>query len=158
MMFVCFIQGVYCIFPFLETDIQVNNILIFAQEIQMVKWNPNFYQKNNVAEKVKLHLESNVTTLLVLSSNIIDQDFLEVGWDHTCPGDLPTSRWVFRDNSTFPQHYSHVWWRIGVSRKLSLGNYCTVGKISGEFAKKTKWSVLHQQWCLSSLFTQWSNN
>ena len=77
--------------------------------------------------------------------------------NHTMPGDLSTSMWVITDNSTFPQYYSHVWWRIGVSRKLSLGNYCTVGKILGEFAKKTKWSVLHQQWCLSSLFTQWSN-
>ena len=77
---------------------------------------------------------------------------------HTMPGDPSTSMWVIRDNSTFPQHNSHVWWGIGVSRKLSLGNYCTVGKISGEFAKKTKWSVLHQQWSLWSLFTQWSNN
>ena len=77
---------------------------------------------------------------------------------HTMPGSPSTSMWVIRDNFTFPQHNSHVWWGIGVSRKLSPGNYCTVGKISGEFAKKTKWNVLHQQWYLSSLFTQWSNN
>ena len=61
---------------------------------------------------------------------------------HTCPGDLSTSMWVPRDNSTFPQHYSHVWWRIGVSRKFSPGNYCTVGKISGEFTKALKMTFL----------------
>ena len=58
--------------------------------------------------------------------------------DHTCPGDLSTSMWVCRDNSTFPQHYSHVWWRIGVSQKFSPGNFCTFAKISGEFAKALK--------------------
>ena len=57
---------------------------------------------------------------------------------HTMPGDLSTSMWVIRDNSTFPQYYSHVWWRIGVSRKLSPGNFCTIAKISGEFAKALK--------------------
>ena len=61
---------------------------------------------------------------------------------HTCPGDLSTSRWVFRDNSTFPHHYSHVWWRIWVSQKLSLANYCTVSKIPGEFKKALKMTFL----------------
>ena len=57
---------------------------------------------------------------------------------HTCPGDLSTSMWVCRDNSTFPHHYSHAWWRIGVSRKFSPGIFCTFAKISGEFAKALK--------------------
>ena len=57
---------------------------------------------------------------------------------HTMPGDLSTSMWVITDNSTFPQYYSHVWWRIGVSRKFSPGNFCTFAKISGEFAKALK--------------------
>ena len=61
---------------------------------------------------------------------------------HTMPGELSTSMWVILDNSTFPKHYSHFWWRIGVSRKLSLGNYCTVGKISGEFTKALKMTFL----------------
>ena len=60
---------------------------------------------------------------------------------HITP-DLSTSMWVPRDNSTFPQHNSHVWWRIGVSRKFSPGNYCTVGKISGEFTKALKKTFL----------------
>ena len=58
------------------------------------------------------------------------------------PGDLSTSMWVIRDNSTFPQYYSHVWWRIGVSRKLLPGNFCTIAKISGEFAKALKMTFL----------------
>ena len=33
---------------------------------------------------------------------------------HTCPGDLSTSMWVPRDNSTFLVHYSHVWWRNNI--------------------------------------------
>ena len=57
---------------------------------------------------------------------------------HTCPGDLSTSMWVSTDNSTFPQHYSHVWWRIRVPQKFSPGNFCTFAKISGEFAKALK--------------------
>ena len=68
--------------------------------------------------------------------------FVTIWAVHTCPGDLSTSRWVLRDNSTFPLHYSHVWWRIGVSRKLSPGNYCTVGKIPGEFPKALKMTFL----------------
>ena len=57
---------------------------------------------------------------------------------HTCPGDLSTSMWVPRDDCIFSQHYSHIWWRIGVSRKFSPGNFCTFAKISGEFAKALK--------------------
>ena len=57
---------------------------------------------------------------------------------HTCPGDLSTTMWVPRNDSTFPQHYSHVWWRIRVSQKFSPGNFCTFAKISGEFAKALK--------------------
>ena len=57
---------------------------------------------------------------------------------HTCPGDLSTSMWVSTNNSTFPQHYSHVWWRIRVSQKFSPGKFCTFAKISGEFAKALK--------------------
>ena len=47
-----------------------------------------------------------------------------------------------RLGSTFPKYYSHVWWRIGVSRKLSPGNFCTFAKISGEFAKALKITFL----------------
>ena len=53
-----------------------------------------------------------------------------------------TSMWGITDNSTFPQCYSHVWWRICVSQKLSLGNFCTIAKISGEFAKALKMTFL----------------
>ena len=62
----------------------------------------------------------------------------KIKYDHTCPGGLSTSMWVIIDNSTFPQYHSHVWWRIGVSRILSPGNFCTIAKISGEFAKALK--------------------
>ena len=61
---------------------------------------------------------------------------------HTCPGDLSTLMWVCSDNSTFPEYYSHVWWRIGVSRKLLPGNFCTFAKISGKFAKALKMTFL----------------
>ena len=63
-------------------------------------------------------------------------------WYHTCPGDLSTSMWVSRDNSYFPHHYSHSRWRIYMSRKISLANFCTVAKISGEFAKALKMTFL----------------
>ena len=56
--------------------------------------------------------------------------------------DPSTSVWMIRDNSTFPQYYSNVWWRIRVSWKLSPGNFCTIAKISGEFAKALKMTFL----------------
>ena len=59
---------------------------------------------------------------------------------HTCPGDLSTSIWVSRDNSYFPHYYSHSRWRIYMPRKISFANYCTVAKISGEFANMGKWN------------------
>ena len=61
---------------------------------------------------------------------------------HTCPGDLSTSMWVSRDDFNFQPYYSHSRWRIYMSRKISLANFCTVANISGEFAKALKMTFL----------------
>ena len=63
-------------------------------------------------------------------------------YNHICPGDLSTSMWVSRDDFNFQPYYSHSRWRIYMSRKISLANFCTVANISGEFAKALKMTFL----------------
>ena len=96
-----------------------------------------------------LYLESGTKYPVVVADSRHIRQICEPIWTlkvdkagHTMPGDLSTSMLVIRDNSTFPQYYSHVWWRIGVSRKLSPGNFCTIAKISGEFAKALRATFL----------------
>ena len=75
---------------------------------------------------------------------------------HTCPGDLSTLMWVCSDNSTFPEYYSHVWWRIGGVPEIIAREFLHICQNFREICKSIKNDIFGLEFIqfISSLFTQ----